>query len=120
MGVATSGSILFRQVGGSVGIALFGAIFVNRLHGNLARALPTGSHGPRTPTPAIVNQLPPEVHAKYVAAFAASLHPVFVVAAVISAVSFLLTWFLREVPLRRTTRPVADEPTARAETVEAR
>ena len=32
MGVATSGSLLFRQIGGSIGIALFGAIFTNRLH----------------------------------------------------------------------------------------
>ena len=33
MGVATSGSLLFRQVGGSIGIAIFGAIFANRLRG---------------------------------------------------------------------------------------
>jgi EmrB/QacA subfamily drug resistance transporter len=119
MGVATSGSILFRQVGGSVGIAIFGAIFVNRLHANLAKALPAGAHGPRTPTPAIINKLPPEIHEKYVGAFAASLHPVFVVAAVISAASFLLTWLLQEVPLRKTTHPVAQEPAARTEAVEA-
>src|SRR6185437_9864560 len=31
LGVATSGSTLFRQVGGSVGVSLFGAIFANRL-----------------------------------------------------------------------------------------
>ncbi len=60
MGVATSGSILFRQVGGSVGIAIFGAIFINRLHVNLAKALPAGTHGPSTPTPAIIDKLPPD------------------------------------------------------------
>ena len=42
MGVATSGAIMFRQIGGSVGIALFGAIFANRLHANLAKTLPPG------------------------------------------------------------------------------
>src|SRR4051794_32954492 len=31
LGVATSGSTLFRQVGGSIGVALFGAIFTNQL-----------------------------------------------------------------------------------------
>ena len=31
MGVATSGSILFRQIGGSIGLAIFGAIFANSL-----------------------------------------------------------------------------------------
>ena len=39
MGVATSGSLLFRQIGGSIGIAIFGAIFANRLHAG-ARARP--------------------------------------------------------------------------------
>jgi EmrB/QacA subfamily drug resistance transporter len=119
MGVATSGSILFRQVGGSVGIAIFGAIFVNRLHSNLAKALPAGVHGPSTPTPAVIDKLPPGIHEKYIEAFSASLHPVFVVASVIAAVSFLLTWLLREVPLRKTTRPGVEEAAVRPEAVEA-
>src|SRR5581483_387563 len=46
MGVATSGSIMFRQIGGSVGIAVFGAIFANHLRTNLAKTLPPGVHGP--------------------------------------------------------------------------
>ena len=40
MGVATSGSLLFRQIGGSIGIALFGAIFTNGLRTQLADRLP--------------------------------------------------------------------------------
>ncbi len=40
---------------------------------------------------------------------AAALHPVFVVASVIAGVSFLLTWLLREVPLRKSTRPLAGD-----------
>ena len=40
MGVATSGSTLFRQIGGSIGVALFGAIFANRLTVELASRLP--------------------------------------------------------------------------------
>jgi DNA-binding MarR family transcriptional regulator len=39
-----------------------------------------------------------------VAAFSAALHPVFVVAAGIATLSFVLTWLLREVPLRQTAR----------------
>ena len=84
MGVATSGSLLFRQVGGSIGIALFGAIFANRLRSNLTAYLPVGVHVPKTVSPAVVRQLPPTVHEGYVQAVAASLHPVFVVAAVVS------------------------------------
>jgi Na+/melibiose symporter-like transporter len=40
MGVATSGALLFRQIGGSVGIAIFGAIFANHLSGHLAEPAP--------------------------------------------------------------------------------
>ena len=111
MGVATSGSIMFRQIGGSVGIALFGAIFANRLRSNLAKSLPPGVHGPSSATPKAVNALPPQVHTLYVHAFSSALHPVFVVGAVISGISFLLAWFLREVPLRKTTSVVDAELT---------
>jgi EmrB/QacA subfamily drug resistance transporter len=106
MGVATSGSVLFRQIGGSVGIAIFGAIFVNRLQANLH-----GIRGPRAVSPALVKRLPPEIHTKYVSAFAAALHPVFVVSAGIAAFAFVLSWFLREVPLRQTTA-IVDENVA--------
>ncbi len=103
LGVATSGSVLFRQVGGSIGIAIFGAIFANRLKTNLAHSLPPGTHAPSSPTPSIVKHLPPAVHEKYITAFSSALHPVFVVAAFAGGLSFLLTWLLREVPLRKTT-----------------
>jgi uncharacterized membrane protein len=99
MGVATSGAILFRQIGGSIGVALFGAIFANRLAANLAERLP-GVRLPKTATPALVKHLPPAVHDAYVSAFAVSLRPVFLVAAAVGVAAFLLTWLLREVPLR--------------------
>jgi EmrB/QacA subfamily drug resistance transporter len=109
MGVATAGSLLFRQVGGSIGIAVFGAIFSNRLHGELASRLPPGAHVPKSVSPALIRTLPPAAHNAYVHAVAAALHPVFVVASVIAGVSFLLTWLLREVPLRSSTRPHSGE-----------
>jgi EmrB/QacA subfamily drug resistance transporter len=109
MGVATAGSLLFRQVGGSIGIAVFGAIFSNRLHGELASRLPPGAHVPKSVSPALIRTLPPAAHTAYVDAVAAALHPVFVVASVIAGVSFLLTWLLREVPLRSSTRPLSGE-----------
>jgi EmrB/QacA subfamily drug resistance transporter len=109
MGVATSGSILFRQVGGSIGLAIFGAIFANSLHSKLAHFLPPGAHVPKTVSPAVVKTLPPQLHDAYARAIAASLHPVFVTAAVLSVMAFLLTWLLREVPLRTTSRATAGE-----------
>jgi hypothetical protein len=107
MGVATSGSIMFRQIGGSVGIAAFGAIFANHLRQDLATTLPPGVHGPSSATPSAVKTLSPHVHRLYVLAFSNALHPVFIVAAVISGIAFVLSWFLTEVPLRRTTEAAA-------------
>jgi EmrB/QacA subfamily drug resistance transporter len=100
MGVATSGSLLFRQVGGSIGIALFGAIFTNGLHTQLADRLPPNVSIPKTVSPAVVRHLPPRAHTAYIDAVAAALHPVFVVATFVALFAFAVTWFLREVPLR--------------------
>ncbi|MES1247451.1 MAG: MDR family MFS transporter [Actinomycetota bacterium] len=107
MGTATSGNILFRQIGGSVGIAMFGAIFSNRLASELASR---GVHAAsKTVTPAAIKHLPAAARVAYQESVAASLHPVFVVAAFISVFAFLLTWLLRETPLRATVRPLDGE-----------
>ena len=100
MGVATSGSTLFRQIGGSIGVALFGTIFASRVHDELAARLPAGAKIPSTINPAGIKNLPAAAHAAFQDAFAAALHPVFYMAAVISLLAFALTWMLREVPLR--------------------
>ena len=42
LGVATSGSTLFRQIGGAVGVSIFGAIFANRLATELAERTTCG------------------------------------------------------------------------------
>jgi EmrB/QacA subfamily drug resistance transporter len=104
LGVATSGSTLFRQIGGSIGVAAFGAVFVNRLRVELAAHLPPGALAriPASANPAVVKKLPPAIHDPYVQAFAASLRPVFLVASAITVLAFLLTWLLREIPLRKT------------------
>jgi EmrB/QacA subfamily drug resistance transporter len=106
VGVATSGSTLFRQVGGSIGVALFGTIFANRLHLELADRLPAGTHVPKTINPAGIRHLPPAAHRAFAEAFSAALHPVFLTAAGISLLAFALTWLLREVPLRSGVQPV--------------
>ena len=102
LGVATAGSTMFRQIGGSIGVAAFGAIFANRLGSELAARLPGGAKIPTTPSPEIVKHLPASVHVPYVEAVAAALQPVFLVATGIALLAFVLTWFLREQPLRST------------------
>jgi EmrB/QacA subfamily drug resistance transporter len=104
LGVASSGSTLFRQIGGSIGVAVFGAIFANQLARNLAAELPAGAHVPASPNPAALEQLPSPVHDAYVTAITDALHPVFLTAAGTAVLAFFLTWLLPELTLRTTTR----------------
>jgi EmrB/QacA subfamily drug resistance transporter len=98
LGVATSGTTMFRSIGGSIGVSLFGAIFATDLAANLASSLPNG--GAIAADPAAIQALPAGIKAFYLDAFAAALHPVFVLAAAVAALAFVLAWFLTEVPLR--------------------
>ncbi|HEY7198448.1 MAG TPA: MFS transporter [Gaiellaceae bacterium] len=103
LGVATSGTTLFRSIGGSVGVSLFGTIFASRLAVELADRIPAGGGNlPSGTNPAAIRHLPGAVREVYTTAFAAALHPVFIVAAGIAAFAFVLTWFLQDVPLRKT------------------
>jgi hypothetical protein len=98
LGVATSGSTLFRQVGGSIGVSVFGAIFTSEL----AHSLPAGVHAPAHAGPAAIQHLPPAIHTVYVTAVAVALHPVFLTAAAVTVLGFGLSWLLRDVPVRET------------------
>ncbi|HEX9378229.1 MAG TPA: MDR family MFS transporter [Gaiellaceae bacterium] len=102
LGVATSGSTMFRSIGGSIGVSLFGAIFSNRLHTELAQRLAPSVHLPSTTSPAAVRALPPPVRDSYVHAVTTALSPIFFVAAVICVVAFVLALLLPDVPLRQT------------------
>jgi EmrB/QacA subfamily drug resistance transporter len=103
LGVASSGSTLFRQIGGSIGVSVFGAIFANHLASNLAGKLPPGAHVPAAAAnPAVVKQLPAVLRDPFRVAITDALTTVFLVAAGIAVVGFLLTWLLPEVSLKTT------------------
>jgi EmrB/QacA subfamily drug resistance transporter len=102
LGVATSGSTLFRQIGGAIGVSIFGAIFANHLATELADRLPPGVHAPGAANPALIHRLPEAIKQPYLEAFTAAIHPVFLAATGFAVAAFLLTWLLREVPLRAT------------------
>jgi EmrB/QacA subfamily drug resistance transporter len=105
IGAATSTATFFRSIGGSVGVAVFGAIFAARLGSEIARLVPRGSLGhvdSRTllGSPAVMKQLPASVRDPLMHAFSNSLHTVFLAGVGFTACAFLLTLALREVPLR--------------------
>ena len=64
LGVATSGATLFRSIGGSVGTAVLGSIFTNRLATELRSALPPSAGSGVSASiahanPASLGRLPP-------------------------------------------------------------
>jgi EmrB/QacA subfamily drug resistance transporter len=111
IGVATSTATFFRSVGGSFGVAIFGTIFATRLGDQLAKfphsvtaKLGSGVHL----SPEQARHLPPAVHADFLQAFAHSLHGVFLFGMLLAVVPFILSWLLKEVPLRTTLAPAAE------------
>jgi EmrB/QacA subfamily drug resistance transporter len=100
LGVATSGTTLFRSIGGTVGVSLFGAIFTAQLTGHLAAALPPGTAVPEATAAAALLALPAAVRVLYVEAFTGALQHVFLDATVVAAIGFAFSWFLKELPLR--------------------
>ncbi|MGW5020345.1 DHA2 family efflux MFS transporter permease subunit [Streptomyces cacaoi] len=114
LGVATSGVTFFRSIGASVGVAVFGAVFASRLGGKLADALrgqplPAGvsadslKHNPQS-----VSRLPAGARRRVLGAYSESITDVFLFAAPLAFVAFVLTWFFVQQRLRRSVQ-VPDE-----------
>ncbi|MEO3829440.1 hypothetical protein [Actinomadura sp. B10D3] len=106
LGSATSGVTFFRQIGGSFGVAVFGSVFSNRLAEqveDLARVLPPGFDPAAVQgDPGVLDRFPAAVKQDVLHAYAQSIDAVFLWAVPVAAVATVLTWFLREVPLRAT------------------
>ena len=104
LGVATASATLFRSMGGTIGVPIFGAIFTNQLASRLASHLPPGAAGqlPSHLGPEQITQLPPSIRDPYIDAYAAALHPVFLIAAFLAVAAFAFSWLLEERPLRQT------------------
>ena len=102
MGVASSSRTFFQQIGGSIGVALFGAIFARRLTEVMSARLP-GAHinaaGGQL-DPVMVNRLPPAVRSDVFFAIAHGVQGVFIWAAPSAVIVLLLALFIKEVPLR--------------------
>ncbi|MDF2824563.1 MAG: Drug resistance transporter EmrB/QacA subfamily, partial [Mycobacterium sp.] len=101
LGVATSGVTFFRTIGSSFGAAIFGSLFANFLAGRIAPALAAGGAPPvAAESPRALHELPAQVAAPIVDAYADSLGQVFLCAVPVALVGFVVSLFLKEVPLR--------------------
>lgn len=107
LGTATSANNFFREIGAAVGTALFSTIFTSRLSERLGSVFagaegstgvdPSGSA--ESLTPAVVSQLPAQLHDGVVNAYTEALAPAFWYLVPLLALGFVLTLFLREVKL---------------------
>ncbi|UJV43866.1 EmrB/QacA family drug resistance transporter [Streptomyces sp. AMCC400023] len=119
LGVATSGATFFRSIGASFGVAVFGTVFAGHLGDKLTDAL-DGATLPAGVTveglkadPREIAELPAALRPPVLDAYASSITDVFVYAAPVALLGFVLAWFLREDRLRASvTAPDATETLA--------
>ncbi len=105
LGVSTSGVTFFRTLGSSFGAAIFGTVYSNVLSHTLPAAVAQAGVDPRTiATPKLLHAHPPAQIAPIVDAYAHAIHVVFLAAVPVAAAAFVLSLFLKEVPLRGTSR----------------
>jgi EmrB/QacA subfamily drug resistance transporter len=106
IGTATSTNNYFREVGASLGVAVFGTIFTTRLTSNLTEVF-TGAgasagdaaNATATLDPQTLSTLPDEIRDGIVTAYADALAPVFWYLLPFIAISFVLSLFLKQIPL---------------------
>lgn len=101
LGTATSANNYFRQIGGSVGAAVFGTLFANRLDHALADRVPaaTGLPGAESITPQAVHALPPALRDAYIQAYADAMPRIFLYLVPVLVLGLLIAFFLKEKPL---------------------
>ncbi|MFH9610506.1 DHA2 family efflux MFS transporter permease subunit [Streptomyces sp. NPDC017448] len=106
LGVATSGATFFRSIGAAFGVAVFGTVFTNRLTGQLTDALagqplpPGVDAGRLAADPRAIGELPADLRPSVLSAYSTSITDVFLYAAPVVLLAFVLAWFLREDKLR--------------------
>ena len=104
IGTAMGAANLFRALGGAVGTAVLGALFVGEVQARLRNAAGLRSLGETLQvSPAIVRDLPPVQHDAVIAVVSSGLALVFLAAASAAAGAFFLSLLLPERPLREDT-----------------
>ncbi|MFD0251038.1 MFS transporter [Streptomyces sp. NPDC127113] len=116
LGTATSANNYFRQIGGSVGAAIFGTLFADRLTDALADRVPAeagaGLPDAEAITPQLVHSLPPALRDAYIEAYADAMPRIFLYLVPVLVLGLLIALFLKEKPLVSHNAPVTDPETA--------
>ncbi|MGP9488116.1 MFS transporter [Arthrobacter sp. MYb211] len=114
VGTATSTNNYFREVGASLGVAIFGAMFTNRLSEKLTEVFTASGasatdagNATATLDPQTLAKLPEQMRDGIVTAYADSLAPVFWYLIPFILIAFVLALLLKQVPLSDTAGMVA-------------
>jgi EmrB/QacA subfamily drug resistance transporter len=107
VGTATASNNYFRQIGGTIGTAVVGSLFVSRLATLLAERLPAPAKGEASPsfnslTPEIIQNLPDAVRLPVIGAFNDALMPLFTWMLPLALVSVAVLLFVKAKPLSTT------------------
>jgi len=114
MGIATSSNTFFRSLGGAFGTAIFGTILSNRityyLQDNFAKLqisdpaalsdFDSSKLDLITTNTSIITTLPPAIRDTVLHSFAQTFQVVFLAAAPVTFIGFVLAFFLKEKPLQ--------------------
>ncbi|MEU6082798.1 MFS transporter [Streptomyces sp. NPDC047108] len=119
LGVATSANNYFRQMGGSVGAAVFGTLFADRLADRLAHELPPGAGlpEPESITPQMVHAMDAALRDGYIRAYAEAMPRIFLYLVPVLVLGFLLAFLLKEKPLVSHNAPAAPGPSTTSTTI---
>ncbi len=110
LGAGTSAATFFRSLGGSVGVAALGAVLSNQLTAHFGKGRSVAINDP-----ASIKRLPAQVQEFIQHGFVSALHPIFLVAALVSLVAVVLCLTLPNRELRgavpaAAATPGTDEP----------
>ncbi|MDK1359139.1 MDR family MFS transporter [Arthrobacter sp. zg-Y1219] len=113
MGTGVSSANYFRQMGGSLGIAVYGSVFIQRLNDQVADAPEQAAgalrNGVNSISPSELKALPAPVQDFIARAFGDALPPIFLLGIPALAAGLILTLFIRQIPLSETSRVEVEE-----------
>jgi EmrB/QacA subfamily drug resistance transporter len=99
VGTATAANNFFREIGATLGSAIVGSVFTNRLLSLLVNTPELVGLDAHSITPHLVSTLSEEVQSTIGAAYNEALMPVFLVLAPVMLVAFVAAYFIKEIPL---------------------
>jgi EmrB/QacA subfamily drug resistance transporter len=120
LGAATSATTFFRQMGGTLGAAVFGAILASRLAFHLVEQLgPIASSVQEsgaidTNNIEAIQAIPEPMKTSVLTAFTAALTDIFLFGVPVVGLALIVALFLKEVPLRTAQRRAAPEAATEA------